>query len=100
RHAAGARTLDELERARDERVAADGSAGRPTDRERSMRLVRGDVGLRVDLDDARDRPREGRKTPLGSELGVQLCGTRDGRIWPHADGIGAAGTGRPPPTDL
>src|SRR5436309_6179292 len=63
RHAAGARTRDELERARDERVAADGSAGRPTDRERSMRLVRRHDGRRVDLDDTRGGPRDGRQNP-------------------------------------
>src|SRR5207245_5547394 len=53
RHAAGARTPDELERASDERVAADRSAGRPTDREGCVRLVGGDHGRRLDLDETR-----------------------------------------------
>src|SRR3989454_4567017 len=100
RHAAGSRTTEEMERARDERVAANGSAGRPTDRERRVRLVRGHDRRRVDLDDARGGPRDGCQDTPGSELSLGLVGRwLVGRVrvrvrpLPHTHGIGAAGEG-------
>src|SRR5438552_4845754 len=88
RHAPGSRTRDELQRARDERVAVDGPGG-PTDRERRVRLVRGHDGRRVDLDDLHDGPRGGRQDPSGSELGPALIGQRVG-VRPDAHRVGAA----------